>query len=73
MLTIDEDKMREEVERFIICELGSSEFEASVIEMVWETLFKCVELTTEDDAAATQMFNTVFKECHDKLIKVLKN
>lgn len=73
MITIDEDKMREEVESFIEAELWSTSFTSDVIEMVWEVLFKETELSDEDDAAATVMYDKIFKECIDKMLKALKH
>ena len=73
MITIDENKMSEEVEGFIAAELCSSNFDGSVSELVWQTLFEGIELTDEDDAAATVVYNKIFKECLDKMLKALKH
>lgn len=70
-MLIDEDEMREEVEGFMKAELESSEFETSVIEMVWQTLFEDVELAAKDDAAATEVFKTIYKECLAKMVRAL--
>lgn len=75
MITIDEDKMSEEIEGFIQAELESSDFSTNVCELVWQTYFGevRVELTDEEDAAATEVYNRIFKECLDKMLRALKH
>ena len=72
MITIDKDKMRKSIKKHIQLRLTTEEFDSDVCELVWLEMFgNNEEWTDEDDEKAYQMFNTIYKEYMDGMLKVL--
>ncbi len=71
MITIDKDKLHEEIVGYIECELRGSDFGSNVSELVWQVCFKDETLTDKDDEAATKVYDAFYKKCMDAMIKAL--
>jgi len=69
---IDQNAMRELIEKCLQSVLEDVDTSRDVCEAVWEKLFGSLFLDPKEDEEATRVFDTIYTECTKKMIKVFE-